>query len=1604
MAIRGGYAPPGVYTETVFDSPTPGVTVTGNIPLLIGKGIEVTEQKAVTMVRGSSSVLDNQVVGEDPAGRAVSGFDPQGFPILTDFDGIITKVQVQHYPIVTGDGIGRPSTNPSDVQATINGNTVLCLSIDSAKGVVGLSEAPQEGDIVRLNYYFKRTDTKVTDEDVSAQVSPDFTYLYAGEGNFVWTNTTNKLIVVVDGTTYTATISAPGVNADRLTTLERVVNTINGLNLGSLTASKYTTNIGVDNLLLKANGSISIGSGSINSALGLALGQTGSTRTTTFYTSNAPIVDGSNGGRVTTTVTDITVKVNGVKVTPVSVDGQSGAFTLKQAPVIGSTVTVTYYFNTFRDQFDFIPARDVTAVTRNSLVPAGGGASSQFIQGADWVLHNDTIVWGSSALATPKLTNGVVEFGEDQISLTLRDERAFLMPCTTVAGNAFAVKLPYQPVDGTGLGIPTSNKALVSVKVGYGLADALEKSDSIITRIDPATSTVYLQSAVPVGATAFATFYYNTLVDNAEDAGTAFYLTVNSAGVSNVGTYNVAHNGGIVYGLSLTAKGTALANFDINFPTGSSLFPDIRFEGGTPVEEEITVQFTSSLDNNATYTSKGMNKFYFAPGYSDTFDFVMSSNDVSVNLNYPSDGANITTGITAVVGDPARYLATTGFTALADIADADTLELKIDGKVLNVLFNAIASPTLADVQSVLNGSGGIGQGAVYTAMSSMNGNIIIVAGKQDKLSFSYTGDDSGQDPDIYTITIPAGSYNAEELAGALNDEFLNNLAPNAAPFSVQFGTDQSNRITAELTGLTAGDNFGYLEFISQGSDDEDFAIIAGIDTDLAPNGFQTKFGILPVMDIVSYNVSGGTGFERKERAVLRNSIVLGTFYNPPSTTSYGVEVVEGTILSNCGFIAGSTPAFRSAVMQHATLNLKSNTAWSSQTDSQPTMKFYDGTGATAANNVLSLDINGTQVTITFDASENGTEIPVGPFSDITSVISVISTACIDAGLLLDIRQSGYEISLAIQGVFTSDEYIKVLSGSANKSFGLRDNQTVSSAGVAVNQVVSAFYNTQQAEADLALLLFLTDSVAAGTFMEYAVAYETVDSTGGKHLSFDTLNMGLGSTLKFAGGNAITTVGTGVLIPVDTEVEGEDGLNGFYVTSNNANGSGSANSSILNSGVGQDGFIGQTYTDTVTGLTFTILPLDGGQAYPTGAGATLTFTSTSTIKTNANIPRLIVPGVQMIVANTSDLVVGDQAIVQTYDKSGAEPNIGEVYYIDIVKQKTNLNTTIIFNTINDVIAEFGEINSQNTLSLGAYFAFLNGSSSVACRQLPVLDGEADITQGQVIDALEDIEGAISSNIFPNVIVPMIPASDLLLAAISRHCDVQSSIRYRAERTAILGCAAGTQPQEAARLATVAGSARVRLLYPDIVSATVTDTLGRSTNLLLDGRYLAIALASATTNAGIDAATPWDRRPIVGFTNLARTLDAVQANQTAQNGVTILEQNGLTIRVRHGLTTDMSSILTRTPTVTQIADEVHRRARDLFDSYIGLKFLPSIISQIEGRANAMFKDLVAQKIIDSYTGLSVTIDPNDPTGLLVEVYYKPVFPLLYIQFTFNVRSSI
>jgi hypothetical protein len=154
MAIQGGYAPPGVYTQTVFDSPLPSSNFTGQIPLLLGAGKETIQSVGVQMIRGSSSSVDQRIVNENMSGRAVLGFNPDGTPILGNFNGTATKVQVQKFPMVDGTGGGVVATDSSSVTAYVNGQVTVVLSVDGAKGIVELASTPAITDTVLVSYFF----------------------------------------------------------------------------------------------------------------------------------------------------------------------------------------------------------------------------------------------------------------------------------------------------------------------------------------------------------------------------------------------------------------------------------------------------------------------------------------------------------------------------------------------------------------------------------------------------------------------------------------------------------------------------------------------------------------------------------------------------------------------------------------------------------------------------------------------------------------------------------------------------------------------------------------------------------------------------------------------------------------------------------------------------------------------------------------------------------------------------------------------------------------------------------------------------------------------------------------------------------------------------------------------------------------------------------------------------------------------------------------------------------------------------------------------------------------------------------------------------------
>jgi hypothetical protein len=221
---------------------------------------------------------------------------------------------------------------------------------------------------------------------------------------------------------------------------------------------------------------------------------------------------------------------------------------------------------------------------------------------------------------------------------------------------------------------------------------------------------------------------------------------------------------------------------------------------------------------------------------------------------------------------------------------------------------------------------------------------------------------------------------------------------------------------------------------------------------------------------------------------------------------------------------------------------------------------------------------------------------------------------------------------------------------------------------------------------------------------------------------------------------------------------------------------------------------------------------------------------------------------------------------------------------------------------------------------------------------------------------------------------------------------------------IGFASGTTPTNAQTIAKALASQRIVAFYPDSAVITLSNELGENFETLVDGTNFAAAFAGAVVSPSIDVATPYSHRRVQGFTRIPRIMDAVEMNQTATAGVTILEDLDPIIRVRHGLTTNMNSVLTRLPTVTQIADHVSQNSRSVLDAFVGTKFLSSRVNEVEVSMTSLFKSLIQQEIVSAFTGIAAAIDAEDPTVLRAEAYYQPIFPLLYLMLTFNLRARI
>lgn len=492
-------------------------------------------------------------------------------------------------------------------------------------------------------------------------------------------------------------------------------------------------------------------------------------------------------------------------------------------------------------------------------------------------------------------------------------------------------------------------------------------------------------------------------------------------------------------------------------------------------------------------------------------------------------------------------------------------------------------------------------------------------------------------------------------------------------------------------------------------------------------------------------------------------------------------------------------------------------------------------------------------------------------------------------------------------------------------------------------------------------------------------------------SFILVSKGTGSP----GAQAIAAAGAQVLgFEAGQHDNGEDEMSGFTVTS-----------SDVENGSSGTGVVGQTYTDARTGVRFTVLPQETGANYPIGATSWFRFNIGRSFVANANLPNLAINGTETIVASTDGIGVGDTAILRTYDKAGNEPNIGDFYYLtyDYEKPQHLMDTTFLFTRFKDVEANFGTLSGSNRLTLGSFLAILNGAQQIACRQVPVEPGKTQAAPLTFIKAIQDLSKPLPGGTKPYVICPLTTSTEVI-SFMRLHCEVQSSIRYRNECVGVFGFAAGTRPTAAQDFARTIRSNRMIAVYPDAARIGLTNELGETIEVIVDGSFLAAALVGQMVAPAFDVATPLTRRSLVGFRGLTRQLDSVEMNQTAAAGITVLEDLEPNLQIRHGLTTDMGTVLSREITVTMISDLVQIGARQVLNRFVGVKFLSRVLNEIEDTLAAFFNSLVQQEIIAGFRGVSATQDPDDPTLIRVEAFYAPTLPINWIVVTFNMRTRL
>jgi hypothetical protein len=244
--------------------------------------------------------------------------------------------------------------------------------------------------------------------------------------------------------------------------------------------------------------------------------------------------------------------------------------------------------------------------------------------------------------------------------------------------------------------------------------------------------------------------------------------------------------------------------------------------------------------------------------------------------------------------------------------------------------------------------------------------------------------------------------------------------------------------------------------------------------------------------------------------------------------------------------------------------------------------------------------------------------------------------------------------------------------------------------------------------------------------------------------------------------------------------------------------------------------------------------------------------------------------------------------------------------------------------------------------------------------------------------------------------------MLIPDITAHVTVASSTLNRLERTAFIGFAAASNPSDSTMLGYATAASSNRVVVVNQTNTTYSMFIGTNTTpSIVDGTMMAAALAGVRTDPAFDVAQPLTREIVSGISTI-NTLVQSEKTILANNGVLIVDNISGSPKVTFGTTTNFSTILNQLYQVTEITDYVAQTLRGLLDPiFVGQKLLANTPSQVETVSGAILQTIENSNIIESFTQPSATVNPLQPTQILLQVGVQPVLELDTVLITLGLN---